>query len=252
MKKTLIVAFVSLIFLFTSSTVAYLMRAVLTDMVTALVIGVIILAVSGGIALFAKERRVLNIICIFISSVAMGILLRAWYINRGFDNSFGLMMLISLASVLYITVFFLLSRIPVIRRSKSLYLALCIVYLLASVAGYIFVVFNTETTYVSTFGFYMIIELAFIFAMSLEINNNDELIRNLTLSTYSIFVVAIIVAVFVIVAMAGGGDCDCDCGGADCCECCDGGCDCGGGSDGKKGKKIVDETIAEEVGKSIE
>ena len=63
----------------------------------------------------------------------------------------------------------------------------------------------------------MIIELAFIFAMSLEVNNRGELIRNLALSTYSVFIVAIIAGVVIIAALAGG-DCDCDCGADGCCE----------------------------------
>ncbi len=88
----------------------------------------------------------------------------------------------------------------------------------------------------------MIIELAFIFAMSLEVNTKEELVRNLTLSTYSVFIVAIIAAV-VIVAAAAGGDCDCDCGAEGCCDdgcvdCCDCG-SCGGSGETslKKSKK---------------
>jgi hypothetical protein len=221
MKKTTFVSVASFVFLLTASTVEYFTRSLLTDAVSTLVRGVIILLISGIIALIARERRVPNIICFFISAVAMGILLRAWYINRGFANSYLVMLLVSLASALYISVFFFISKLPFVNGSKRAYTALCVIYAIASVAGYIVVVFTTETTYVSTFGYYMIIELAFIFAMSLEVDNMDGLIRNLTLSTYSVFVVAIIVAIFVIIAAAGGGDCDCDCGGMDCGDCCD-------------------------------
>ena len=69
----------------------------------------------------------------------------------------------------------------------------------------------------------MIIEFAFIFAMSLEVNNRRELIRNLTLSSYSVFIVAIVIALLFAVVV-GGGDCDCDCGAEDCCDLS--GCDC--------------------------
>ena len=62
---------------------------------------------------------------------------------------------------------------------------------------------STATEFVSTIGFYAFIEASFIFAMSLEVNNKEELIRNLTLSTYSVFAVAIIVAVIGIMAAAG-------------------------------------------------
>ena len=79
---------------------------------------------------------------------------------------------------------------------------------------------NTKTTYVSTFGYYMLIEMAFIYAMCLEASTWQELVRNLTLSTYSVFGVAVVVGVFVLIA-AGGGDADCDCECGDACECCD-------------------------------
>ena len=80
----------------------------------------------------------------------------------------------------------------------------------------------------------MIIELAFIFAMSLDVNNKRELIRNIALSTYSVFIVAIIAGVVIIAALAGG-DCDCDCGADGCCEpdCCD----CSGCSDSDNKKR---------------
>ena len=172
----------------------------------------------------------------------MGILIRAWYIVRGFENSFGTVCMVSLATVLYLWIFFALSKIPFIHKSKIAYTVLCVVYVILSVVFYLVVMINTETTFVSTFGFYMIIELAFIFAMSLEVNTKEELIRNLTLSTYSVFIVAIIAAV-VIIAAAAGGDCDCDCGADGCCDdgcvdCCDCG-NCGGSGETslKKSKK---------------
>ena len=88
-------------------------------------------------------------------------------------------------------------------------------------------------------GYYAIMELSFIFAMSFEVNDKDELIRNLTLSTYSVLIVAIIVLVIALIAAAGGDGCDCVCGGCDCDGCdCDG-CDCGSGSSSGKKKKAA-------------
>lgn len=219
MKKITLVSLASFVFLLMSSAVAVLTKRILTDAVLSLIIGVAILLISALIALLVREKTEVNILCFVISSVAMGILLRAWYINRGFDNGFDVMLLVSLAAVLYIWIFFALTKLPFVKGSKRAYIALAIIYLLVSAALYILVVLTTKTTYVSTFGYYMVIELAFIFAMATESENADELIRNLTLSTYSIFGVAIAVAVFIVIAAAGG-DCDCDCDG-DCVECCD-------------------------------
>lgn len=242
MKKTSIVSFASFVFLLLCSSVAVLMENVFESAVSALSTGVVILILSGIIAFIIRERIIINMICFLLSSVAIGILIRAWYINRGFENSFGAVCMVSLATVLYLWIFFALSKIPFIHKSKAAYAVLCVLYAVLSVVFYIVVMLNTETTFVSTFGFYMIIELAFIFAMSLEVNTKEELVRNLTLSTYSVFIVAIIAAV-VIVAAAAGGDCDCDCGAEGCCDdgcvdCCDCG-SCGGSGETslKKSKK---------------
>ena len=226
MKKISIVTLASFVFLSICSFVEISLRGFLKDQLCALIIGAVILAISGVLAFVGKARTWLNVTCFFLSSVAMGFLLRAWFINRGFANSVGLMLFVSFLAVAYLWIFFALSRLPFIQGRKAGYIILCLVYAAVSAVGYLIVMTNTDTTYVSTFGYYMIIELAFIFAMSFKVNNKEELIRNLTLSIYSIFVVVIIVGVFVVIALlAGDGcNCDCDCGCDDCC--CD--CDCGG------------------------
>ena len=241
MKKITIVSLASFLFLLLCSIVAYATKHMLVNQVTTLILGLVILALSGVIVIFAKEIVWLNSLCFLISSVAMGVLIRAWYINRGFDNSLITMALVSLSAVLYLWVFFALSGIPLFRRSRKAYIIFAVIFAVLSGIGYLIVMLNTKTTYVSTFGYYMILELAFIFAMSLEVESKRQLLRNLTLSTYSVFAVAIGVAVAVVLALAcgdGGGDCDCDCGG-ECCECADacGGCDCDLGSGNSGGKK---------------
>ena len=137
------------------------------------------------------------------------------------------MALISVGAVVYLWMYFALIRLPVVKESEGVTVALTALYVVISLIVYFVLVFTTETNFVSTVGFYAIIELSFIFAMSLEVNNTKELIRNLTISTYSVFIVAIVVVVFALAAS--GGDCDCDCGG----------CDCGGTSGGtdKKAKR---------------
>lgn len=238
MKKISIVSLASFVFLMLSSTVAFLGKFIFDEPVAPLVIGCIILLVSGILAFVIKESTPVNILCFFISSLAMGCLIRAWYNLRHIENGMVTMILVSLSLVLYLWVFFALSRIPFIRHNKTAFIIFGIIFVLLSVAAYIYLVFNTDTTYLSTIGYYAIIEFAFIFAMSLEAHTREDLIRNLTLSTYSVFAVAIIVAVFVVLALLGGDgmDCDCDCGGDCCCDACDMAGDIG--SSQKKKKKI--------------
>ncbi len=240
MKKITLVSLASFGFLMLSSLVAVLLEGVIKgDAVLSLVIGILTLLVSAAFAMFAKDSIKLNLSCFFISAVAMGFLLRAWYINRGFSNTLPVMLMVSASEVLYLWIFFALSRIPFIRRKKLYLSILLFLYALISVILYTVAVVKTETSYVSTLGYYMIIEFAFIFAMCLEVNSRRELIRNLTLSTYTIFGIAVIIAIFILLAALGGDSCDCDCGcDGDCApdDCFDG-CDCGGDGTAKKKKR---------------
>lgn len=230
MKKITIVSAVSFLFLLICSVVAKLTQHAFDEVKTPLIIGIAILAASGVLALIVRESTSVNIVCALASAIAMGFVIRAWYILRGLENSILTMALISFGAVVYLWLYFACIRIPVIKESEGVTVAVTALYVVISVVIYIIMVSCTETNFVSTIGFYAFIELSFIFAMSLGVNDNKELIRNLTLSTYSVFIVAIIVAVFALAAS--GGDCDCDCGGCD--------CDCGGeGSKSKKTKRKI-------------
>ena len=242
MKKTTLVSIASFLFLLLASSVAYFTKEIFFNAITAFIVGISILALSGAIAFFVKERVEINVICFFISSLAMGVLIRSWYIFRAIENTIPTMIIVSLSLVLYLWIFFAISKISIFHNSKGAYVALIVIYAIISIALYVFVILKTETSYISTFGYYMAIELAFIFAMSLDTENPDELIRNLTLSTYSIFIVVIIAAVVVAVIAGGDGECDCDCGPEGCECCCEGldcfdGCNCGGERTVQKAKK---------------
>lgn len=235
MKKITLVSAASFLFLMICSIVARFTKGLFfgQKMVLPLIIGIAILAVSGIIALIVRENTKVNVFCFILSAVAMGFIIRAWYILRNLDNSIFTTLLISLGAVVYLWIYFALIRIPVVRESAGVTVAVSALYVIISIVIYVLLVLKTETSFVSTVGYYAFIELSFIFAMSFEVNNNEELMRNLTLSTYSVFVVAAIVGVIALMAAAGDGDCDCDCGGCDCDGSC---CDCGG-SDGTMVKK---------------
>ena len=233
MKKITVVSLASLGFLSLCSLSEYLLRGFMSDQLYTLLIGIGLLALSAVLALIAKDRIALNTICFLLSSVAMGILIRAWYINRGFDNTLPVMLLISLCTVLYLWIFYAFSRLPFIRSSRTAYNIYAVIFAAASGIAYLIVMLNTRTTFVSTFGYYMLIELAFILAMSLEVDSGRKLWRNLTLSTYSVFAVALGVAVAVVIALVCGEGGDCDCSGCEC-DCVDCGCDLGSEKHKKK------------------
>ncbi len=236
MKKISLVSLASLFFLLLCSSVAYLLRFLTgVDATVSLLLGGGVLLLSGILCFFLRKSRGGNILCFFLSAVAMGALLRAWHLFRGLDNSFLTLLLVSLAAVLYLALFFSLTQIPLIRGSKHGRGILFLLFFLLSLGLYLYTVFHTETNYVSTFGYYMLLELAFLFAMARDCDTADDLIRNLTLSTYSVLIVALIAAGIAFLA-ALGGDLDCDCDGDGACDCCDcfDGCSCSSTNDSKK------------------
>ena len=204
MKKISIVSSFAFAFLAVASIVAYLLRFVPSTQWVSLVIGVLLLIISGILAAFAEKSIPFNAVCSMISAVALGFLIRAWYINREFDNSLWMMLLVSLAAVAYLWLFFIITRIPLLKRHPKL---VAVLFTLVSFLAYIGVVSTTVTTFVSTFGYYMLVVLAFIFAMCKSTSDSLALVRALTLSTYSLFAVALIVAIMMIL---GDGDFDFD------------------------------------------
>lgn len=231
MKKTFTVSLTSFLFLSVSSVTAYTVASFnIGEAWLLLLIGLVVLALSGAVAAFAAEKIPLNVACFFVSAIALGFCIRAWYVFRGFNNSLPLMLLVSLVATAYIWVFYFLSRIPLFNGHPK---AFIVIYLVLTLVVYIIVVFTTKTTYVSTFGYYILIESAFIIAMSTSVNGPADLIRKLTLGSYTVFAAAVFIAIALALSLLGG-DCDCDCD-AECC--CLDACDIDLGSVKSKKKK---------------
>jgi len=204
MKKIGIVSILSFVFLFISSLVAYFLGGITFSSVwVPLCVGVGILIASGVLAIFAKRNMALNAVCYVVSGVALGFCIRAWYVFRDFYNPLWLLALVSLACVAYLWVVFVVSRIPVCKSHPKIY---ALVAFILSFVGYVLLVIFTKTTFISTFGYYMIIEIAFLFAMFNSSDDFYELFRNITISTYSVFVVAVIL----VISIASGEDFDLD------------------------------------------
>ena len=237
LKKITVVSLCSFVFLFICSLFAELTEGIFTEFLPPLVVGLVILFFSGIIAFMIREKTEINLICFVMSAIAMGFLMRAWYILRNLNNSLITMFVISLLCVVYLWIYFSVIRIPLIRRSTKMCIASTVIYFATTIAIYIYFAITTKTNFLSTIGYYMLIEAAFIFAMMLEVNSREELIRNLTLSTYSVFVVAIIIAVIAATAVLGDGDCDIDCCGDCCCDTVDFAGDIATGGKNKKHKK---------------
>ena len=121
MKKITIVSACSFAFLLICSIVATVTEKLFSESHVPLIIGVSILIASGILALVVRERITTNLVCFSLSAIAMGFVIRAWYIQRALSNSIFVMILISLGCVLYLWIYFVLIRIPVIRESRGVY-----------------------------------------------------------------------------------------------------------------------------------
>ena len=136
-----------------------------------------------------------NSLCFLVNAVSLGLCIRSWYIYRNFDNELWVMLLISLACVIYLMIFYLLLYIPAIEKIFNIYLW---VFLISTLVSYLIVMSLSETTFISTFGYFVIIEIAFIFAMCKTQNTTQRLFRDIVLSTYSVFFVAILIALIML------------------------------------------------------
>ena len=175
------------------SIVAYCLRFTdFNNKVYLLVTGVGILVFSGILFAITHKIFVFRIICFIFNAVALGFCIRCWYVFRGFDNPLWLMLLVSLACLVYLLVFYALLYIPTIEKHFKIYIW---IMLAITVIIYFIFVCAVKTTFLSTFGYYLIIEVAFIFAMCADADAISELLFNITVSTYSVFIVAIIIAI---------------------------------------------------------
>lgn len=162
----------------------------------------------AGILIGFIKRTSAKIVSFFVNAVSMGFFLQSWYINRGFQNSIWLMLGVAALAVAYMIVFALPLLIPAVNRHYGIYIT---VFVLLSLGGYVALVVLTTTTWVSTLGYFGLLQLSFIVGSSFDCSDFDDEIRALWLSSYSIVVCAAIILAIVM----GGDSCDASC---DCCS----------------------------------
>lgn len=192
MKKITFVSLMSFLFLSLCSLFEYLFRMIPFEKAwIPLVIGIGYLILSGIIAILVKKNIIGNIFCFILNSAALGFCIRAWYMFRNYDNPLWVMVLVSIACVVYLLIFYFSLYIPFFEKHINIYIW---VFLIVTLVVYLIVMFESNTTYVSTFGYFVIIEIAFILAMCNHQYTLKYLFRDVVVSTYSVLIVAIIIA----------------------------------------------------------
>ena len=201
MKRCLQTLAVSLVFLVITSIVGYVGRFIPLDFWWIFGIATGILVVGIAIACIWWKRRRVKFVSIFINAVAMGFYLRSWYINRGFDNPLWLMLCMSLLAAAYLFVFILPLYIDAINRHYGWYL---LIFTILSIASYICLVIFTKTTWVSTLGYYGLLEIGFIMTMSMDGKNKFKLYTSWQVASYTVIVCAVIILIIVLGGDAAG------------------------------------------------
>lgn len=205
MRKITFGCLYSFLFLFGSALVTCLLRLLFpadADRDAALgfvAVGLVLMLISGLLCFLLKKicparKTPCNVAFSVVNAVALGIAMTGWYIDRGFHNPFWMMTLISLCAVAYLFLLYLIMRLPPAERHPNLTAALLIVL---SLAGYILLLIFTRTTYVSTFGFYMLVETGFFFALCLPSKERTDLLTELFTATYSVIAVALLMLILI-------------------------------------------------------
>ena len=195
MKRCLKTLAVSLAFLILTSVVGYFAKYIPLDFwgVFGIASGILVIGVIIS-AVFWKRRR-LKIVSIFINAVSMGFYLRSWYINRCFDNPLWLMLCMSLLASAYLLLFILPLYIDAINRHYGWYL---LTFTILSLGGYISLVVFTKTTWVSTLGYYGLLELGFIMTMSMDGKNKFKLYTSWQVASFTVIVCVVIILIIVL------------------------------------------------------
>ena len=201
MKRCLQTLAVSLVFLIVASVVGYMGRFIPLDFWWIFGIATAILVVSVILSLALRKNPTYKLISVFINAVSMGFYLRSWYINRGFDNALWLMLCVSLLAAAYMFVFILPLYIDAINRHYGWYLLL---FTVLSIVGYVCLVVLTKTTWVSTLGYYGLLQLGFIMTMSMDGSNRLKLYNSWKVASYTVAVCAVIILIIVLGGDAAG------------------------------------------------
>jgi len=196
MKKITLVSIISFSFFLLSSILTYCLKGI--DNISPwkfFIPGVAVLVVSGIIALIFKEK--VSIACLLINSVSLGLLIKAWYLYTGYTNSLLVMILLSLACLLYIWIFYGLIQIPFIEKHIN---GFALIFAIISVIAYILIIIFTKTTFMSTLGYYSIINMAFVLClcMNMKTNKSNELFKNMMIASFSVAFVGVIIALIML------------------------------------------------------
>ncbi len=193
MKKLFIIIIASFMFLFLSTTVSYFLQFLIDlNSILVLIIGVGIAIVSLILGIIFRRTFIIKYVCIFLNSISLGFMMRSWYIYRSLSNPLWVLYLVDIALILYIVIFYLLSYIPHITKHYGWF---CCTYFFVTLVIYILLIESIQTTFLSTFGLYLIIQIPIIIVLCIKCDGYNQLLSNFMKATFSVFIVALVILV---------------------------------------------------------
>lgn len=191
MRKLSYLTLFSIVFLFFSAIVTSLTGMIrFKSAWIPLIIAFAILILSTVLSVVCRDN--LNGKSLFmtaLNSIALGFAIRAWYIFRNIDNPVRVLLPVALAASAVLIFFYAISLIPFVDRHYSVFFWILSALILAL---YITVAVLTRTTFMSTFGFYLIFTWTLTLCMC-NCSEFESLYTQMLIASFSIWVVAIII-----------------------------------------------------------
>lgn len=191
MRKLSYLTLFSIVFLFFSAIVTSLTGMIrFKSAWIPLIIAFAILILSTVLSVVCRDN--LNGKSLFmtaLNSIALGFAIRAWYIFRNINNPVRVLLPVALAASAVLIIFYAISLIPFVDRHYSVFFWILSALILAL---YITVAALTRTTFMSTFGFYLIFTWTLTLCMC-NCSEFESLYTQMLIASFSIWVVAIII-----------------------------------------------------------
>lgn len=205
MSKIKIVSIVSILFFLVSSITHIWLNHTTFTPKELMIATFIILALSVIIALIFRNRTAVHILGLLLNSIALGFAIHAWLIYKEYALSFMALLGINGLCLAFLWIVYAITRIPFIKQDPFVTKLVVFILVGISIVAYIFLIIFVKTTWLSTFGYNMIIQLSLMIAVYIHSDDVPHLIKHLLLCSYSVIIVAIIIALVVL-----GGDFDFD------------------------------------------
>lgn len=194
MKKITIISIITFLFFLLSSVLTYCLK-IIVDLSKwkFLIIGAVLILLSGILAIIFEKK--IYILCLVMNSIALSFMMRAWYLYTGHNNSLLIMILLAIMCVSYLWIFYGLIQIPFIERHIK---GFAIIFVILSIIIYILIIIFTKTSFMSTLGYYSIINISFVICLCINAENFDDVIMNMMIASFSVVLVGIVIALIML------------------------------------------------------